>query len=46
VYLTQQFKDIRSGSRNNAFTSIMSALVQNVTDEEITTIANYLTAQK
>jgi cytochrome c len=46
VYLIQQFKDIRSGSRNNAFTSTMSALVQNVTDEEITAIANYLTAQK
>ena len=46
LYLIQQFKDIRSGSRNNAFTSTMSALVQNVTDEEIITIANYLTAQK
>jgi cytochrome c len=46
VYLVQQFKDIRSGSRNNAFTSTMSALVQNVTDEEITAIANYLAAQK
>jgi cytochrome c len=46
LYLIQQFKDIRSGSRNNAFTSTMSALVQNVTDEEIIAIANYLTAQK
>lgn len=45
-YLIQQFKDIRSGSRNNALTSTMSALVQNVTDAEITAIANYLAAQK
>ena len=45
-YLIQQFKDIRSGSRNNAFASTMNALVQNVTDEEITAIATYLAAQK
>ena len=45
-YLIQQFKDIRGGSRNNALTSTMSALVQNVTNEEITAIATYLAAQK
>jgi cytochrome c len=45
-YLIQQFKDIRGGLRNNALTSTMSALVQNVTNEEITAIATYLAAQK
>ena len=45
-YLVQQFKDIQSGVRNNGITSTMSALVQNVTAEEITAIASYLSAQQ
>jgi cytochrome c553 len=45
-YLIQQFKDIQSGSRNNGITSTMSALVQNVTAEEISAIASYLSAQQ
>ena len=44
-YLIQQFKDIQSGSRNNGITSTMSALVQNVTEEEIAAIASYLSVQ-
>ena len=44
-YLVQQFKDIQSGSRNNGLTSTMSALVQNVTVEEITANASYLSVQ-
>jgi len=44
-YLVQQFKDIQSGARNNAITSTMSALVQNVTAEEITAIASYLSTR-
>ncbi len=45
-YLIRQFKDIRSGARKNGITATMSALVQNVSDEEITAIAAYLTAQR
>jgi len=45
-YLIQQFKDIQSGARNNGNTSTMSALVQNVTAEEIMSIASYLSAQQ
>jgi cytochrome c len=45
-YLIQQFKDIKSGSRSNGATATMSELVQNVTDQEIFTIAEYLSSQK
>jgi len=45
-YLIQQFKDIKSGRRSNGATATMSALVQNVTDQEIAAIADYLSAQK
>ena len=45
-YLIQQFKDIKSGRRSNGATSTMSALVQNVTDQEIAAIAGYLSGQK
>jgi cytochrome c553 len=44
-YLIQQFKDIQSGTRNNASASTMSALVQDVSGEEINAIASYLSAQ-
>jgi len=44
-YLVRQFKDIQSGARNNGITSTMSALVQNVTAEEITAIASYLSTR-
>jgi cytochrome c len=45
-YLIQQFKDIQNGTRNNASTATMSALVQDVTGEEISAIASYLSAQQ
>jgi cytochrome c len=45
-YLIRQFKDIRSGRRSNGATATMSALVQNVTNQEIATIAGYLSVQK
>jgi mono/diheme cytochrome c family protein len=45
-YLIRQFKDIRSGRRSNGATATMSALVQNVTDQEIAAIADYLSVQK
>jgi len=45
-YLIRQFKDIRSGRRSNGAASTMSALVQNVTDQEIAAIADYLSVQK
>ena len=41
-YLVQQFKDIRSSARNNGITSVMSSIVQDVSDEEIDAIASYL----
>jgi cytochrome c553 len=45
-YLIRQFRDIQNGTRNNASTSTMSALVQEVTGEEIGAIADYLSAQQ
>ena len=45
-YLIQQFKDIQNGTRNNASASTMSALVQGVTEEEISAIASYLSEQQ
>jgi cytochrome c len=45
-YLIQQFKDIQNGTRNNASTATMSALVQDVTGEEISAIAGYLSEQQ
>jgi len=45
-YLIRQFKDIRSGRRSNGATAAMRALVQNVTDQEIAAIADYLSVQK
>ncbi len=45
-YLLRQFKDIQSGARNNGITSTMSVLVQQVTEEEISAIAGYLSVQQ
>ena len=44
-YLVRQFKDIRDGARSNSVTAIMRSIVQEVTDEEIEKIANYLSSQ-
>jgi len=45
AYLIQQFKDIRDGNRSNSVTAMMRAIVQDVSDEEIEKIANYLSSQ-
>jgi cytochrome c553 len=44
-YLVRQFKDIRDGTRSNSVTAIMRAIVQDVTDQEIDLIADYLSNQ-
>lgn len=44
-YLIRQFKDIRDGTRSNSVTTIMRAIVQDVTDQEIASIADYLSGQ-
>jgi len=44
-YLIQQFNDIKNGVRVSAGASTMSPLVQAVTDEEISAIADYLASQ-
>ncbi len=44
-YLIRQFKDIRDGTRSNSVTAIMRAIVQDVTDQEIALIADYLSSQ-
>lgn len=45
-YLIQQFNDIKRGIRVNGGAETMSSLVQNVSDEEIAQIADYLASQK
>jgi cytochrome c553/cytochrome c5 len=44
-YLVRQFKDIRNGARSNSATAMMRAIVQDVTDQEIALIADYLSGQ-
>ncbi|MDH3377065.1 MAG: c-type cytochrome [Gammaproteobacteria bacterium] len=41
-YLVQQIIDIKTSLRNNGITSVMSSIVQNVSDEEIEAISGYL----
>ena len=45
AYLIRQFEDIKNGSRSNSVTAMMRAIVQDVTDEEIELIAEYLSSQ-
>ncbi len=45
-YLIQQFNDIKSGIRKNGGAETMSSLVQNISDQEIAQIADYLAGQK
>ena len=45
-YLVRQITDIKSGARNNGLTSLMSPVTQNVSDEEIEAIAQYLSELK
>ena len=41
-YLIQQIRNIKTGARNNGLTSVMNSVVQGVSDEEIESIAAYL----
>ncbi len=41
-YLVRQIRDIKNSLRNNGITSVMSSTVQNIGDEEIEAIAEYL----
>jgi cytochrome c553 len=45
-YLIAQFNLIKNGTRATGAAATMSSLVQNVSDEEITAIADYLSSQK
>jgi cytochrome c553 len=45
-YLIQQIQDIKSGMRNNGMSSVMSSIVQSVSDDEIEAIAAYLSTVK
>ena len=44
-YLIRQFRDIRDGIRSNGVTAMMRAIVQDVTDQEIELIADYLSSR-
>lgn len=41
-YALQQMKDIQSGARHNGQTAAMKAVVQNVTEEEFTVLADFI----
>ncbi len=41
-YLIRQITDIKSGARNNGLTALMSPVTQNLSDQEIEAIAEYL----
>ena len=44
-YLVAQMKDIRDGRRTNGLSASMQAVVANVTDEELGTIAEWLASR-
>lgn len=44
-YLIRQIADIKSGDRDNGASIAMRGLVANMSDEEITAIAEYLSSQ-
>ena len=46
AYIEQQMKDIKSGARNNGQTAAMKGVMHLVNDEEIKTIAVYLSKLK
>jgi cytochrome c len=46
LYLEEQTKMIRDGQRSSGMSSIMSASVQGLTDEEIKQISLYLASQR
>ena len=41
-YIAQQLKDIKSGARNNGQTAAMKGIMAGVNDDEIATLADYL----
>jgi len=41
-YIAQQLKDIKSGARNNGQTAAMKGVMAAVSDDEIATLAEYL----
>ncbi len=44
AYLLQQMKDIKSGARNNANTPAMAGVMHLVNDEEIASLAKYISS--
>lgn len=42
AYCQQQVKDIKAGVRNNGMTAAMKPLVQNLTDDEIVKLCDYI----
>lgn len=44
VYADQQMQDIKSGKRNNGQTAVMKGIMAAVSDEEITSLAEYLSS--
>jgi len=45
AYLLQQMKDIKSGARDNGLTAAMKPTIANVSEEEMQTIAKWLSSQ-
>ncbi|MCF7519644.1 MULTISPECIES: c-type cytochrome [Pseudoalteromonas] len=45
-YLLAQMKDIKSGARSNGMAAAMKAMVANVSEEEMSAIADYLSQVK
>ncbi|RTZ65601.1 MAG: cytochrome c [Aquificaceae bacterium] len=45
-YLIQQMMDIKSGARNNGQTAAMKGIIASVSDDDIKTIAEYLSQLK
>jgi len=45
-YILQQFKDIKSGARNNGQTAAMIGIAQTVSDAELEAIAKWISSQK
>jgi len=46
AYIEQQMKDIKSGARNNGQTAAMKGVMHLVNDDEIKTLAEYLSKLK
>lgn len=44
-YLFQQMKDIKSGARDNGMTAVMKPIIQNVSEEEMKVMADWLAQQ-